>query len=567
VQQERNAEPLAGADKETVMAGRDFDRRTLLAAAGAAGAGLWLPGGALAQKRGAVPLAGFTHGVASGEPGPTSMLFWTRFQGSGEQPVPLKLELSSDPRMARSRVMGEALAEPGRDWTARATVRGLTPGKTYYYRFIGPGKNVASMVGRTRTLPDGSPAAFRMGVFSCSNLPFGWFNGYGHAVAADDIDLFVHLGDYIYEYPRGTYPSAAATVPGRTIDPAGETIRRADYWTRYRSYRADPDLQALHAHVPSVTVWDDHEIANDAWMRGAENHDASEGDWAARVDAAKAAYHDWMPVSEKPWGKYDIGRLATLYRLDTRLSGRDEPLDLGAAIKKGPDTMTALKRLRDEQWVAGGRQLLGYEQEQWLFGEMQGASRRGVRWQVLAQQVVMGLQHMPAGASALAGPNPSGEVAAFLGAAELAAKVGLPMNFDAWDGFPAARARVLATAQKNGVDLVVLAGDSHNAWANDLVNDGRPAGVEFAGQSVTSPGFETYLKAASPAQVAGALMQANPTLRWADTARRGYMQVVLTPAEALCEWRFTVPVSGRSPKLAAVQRGRAGAGQRRLQMG
>ena len=552
------------------MAGRDFDRRTLLAGAAAAGAGLLMPGAAWAQRRRAVtvaPLGGFTHGVASGEPSQTSMLFWTRFEGVGGQAVPLELEISTDPRMARARVMGQALAEPGRDWTARVTVQGLAPGRTYYYRFIGPGKAVKSVTGRTHTLPEGSPAAFRMGVFSCSNLPFGWFNAYAHAVAADDIDLFVHLGDYIYEYARGTYPGAKEAVAGRGIEPAGETIRREDYWARYRGYRADPDLQALHARVPAVTMWDDHEIANDAWRGGAENHGRDEGDWAARVAAAKAAYRDWMPVSDALWASYDIGRLATLYRLETRVSGRDQPLDLGAAIRKGPDTMTALKRLRDEQWVAGNRQLLGTEQEQWLFGQMQATAKRGVRWQVLAQQVVMGKIQMPQGASQLAGPNPSGEVAAFLGAAELASKLGLPLNMDSWDGYPAARARVLGMAQKAGADLVVLAGDSHNAWASDLVNDGRPAGVEFAGQSVSSPGFEHYLRSAPPGQVAGALTAANPTLRWADTSGRGYMQVVLTPAEALCEWRFTQPVTARSDRLARVQRARVGAGQRRLQMG
>ncbi len=549
------------------MPDREFHRRELLAAAGLAG-GLLLPGAALAQKRrvAIVPVGGFTHGVASGEPSATSMLLWTRFEGVGDSAVPLSVEVSTDPRMARARVMGQALAEPGRDWTARVTVNGLTPGRTYYYRFIGPGKAVRSMVGRTRTLPDGAPAAFRMGVFSCSNLPYGWFNAYGHAVAADDIDLFVHLGDYIYEYPRGTYPEAAKAVTGRMIEPAGETVRRADYWARYRSYRADPDLQALHAQVPAVTVWDDHESANDSWTGGAENHQESEGQWSDRLAAAKAAYSDWMPVSEAPWGKYDIGRLATLYRIDTRVTGRDEPLDLAVAIKKGPDTMTALKRLRDEQWVAGNRQLLGERQEAWLFAEMQAAARRGVRWQVLGQQVVMGKVNMPQGASQLAGPNPGGEVADFFRAAELAARLGLPMNLDAWDGYPAARARVLAAAQHNGVDLVVLSGDSHNAWANDLVNDGRPAGVEFAGQSVSSPGFESYLKA-PPSQVAGALMQANPTVRWADMSNRGYMQVVLTPAEAVCEWRFSAAVASRAAKLVGVQRARVGAGQKRLQIG
>jgi alkaline phosphatase D len=545
------------------------DRRELLGAA-ALGGGLLLPGAALAQRsrrQAPVPqFGGFTHAVASGEPTATSMLLWTRFQGTGDKAVPLSVEVSSDPRMARARVMGQALAEPERDWTARVTVKGLTPGRTYYYRFIGPGKSNKSVVGRTRTLPDGTPAAFRMGVFSCSNLPYGWFNGYGHAVAADDLDLFVHLGDYIYEYPRGEYPETSKAISGRVIEPAGETIRREDYWARYRSYRADPDLQALHAQVAAVTTWDDHEFTNDAWVSGAENHQLSEGDWAARKAAAMAAYRDWMPVSDMAWAKYDIGRLATLYRLDTRISGRDEQLDMATAIKRGPDTMTALKRMRDEQWVAGSRQLLGLEQERWLFDEMQAAAKRGVRWQVLGQQVVMGKVNMPAGASALAGPNPNAQVAAFLGAAELAAKIGLPMNLDAWDGYPAARARLLATAQRNGVDLVVLSGDSHNAWANDLVNDSRPAGVEFAGQSVSSPGFETYLKA-PPSAVAEALMQANPTLRWADMSNRGYMQVVLTPAQAVCEWRFTAPVSNRAAKLTGVQRARVGAGQKRLQIG
>lgn len=553
------------------MADRDFSRRELLAGVGVAGAGLILPGEAWAQRKRREPvpiLGGFTHGVATGEPGPTSMLFWTRYQGTGSAPVKLGLEVSTDPRMAKAKLMGEAIADPARDWTARVTVKGLTPGRTYYYRWRGPEKNVQSVPGRTRTLPDGAPPQFRMGVFSCANLPFGWFNAYGHAAAADDIDLFVHLGDYIYEYARGTYPTTPQAVAGRVIEPAGEAIRREDYWARYRSYRSDPDLQALHAQAPSVTIWDDHEIANDTWRGGAENHDPrAEGDWKARVAAATAAYRDWLPVSDQYWAKYEIGRLATLYRLETRIVGRDEPLDIGTAIRRGPDTMTALKRLRDEDWVAGSRQLLGYEQEQWLFTEMQAAVKRGVRWQVLAQQVVMGKLQAPAGASQLAGPNPPSEVASALGAAEMASRVGLPMNFDSWDGYPAARARLLSTAQRTGADLVVLAGDSHNAWASDLVNDGRPAGVEFAGQSITSPGLEAYLKGASPTQVAGALVQANPTLKWADTSGRGYMHVTLTPMVAACEWRFTAPVASRVPKLASVVRGSVGAGQRRLQMG
>lgn len=542
----------------------DINRRQLLIGGAAAGAGLLRPAPLMAA-----PLAGFTHGVASGEPGPGSMLFWTRFAGprGSDRAVPLQLELATNPRMSRSRVMAEALAEPGRDWTARATLDTLAPDTSYFYRWIGPGK-ARSVIGRTKTLPGATASSFRLGVFSCSNLPYGWFNAYGHAAAADDIDLFVHLGDYIYEYARGTYPDAASVVPGRMIEPAGATIGRQDYWQRYQSYRADPDLQAIHARYPAVTTWDDHEIANDAWARGAENHDpASEGSFAARLAAARAAYRDWMPVSDQPYARYDIGRLASLYRLDTRVHGRDPPLDPGAAIRSGPDTMTALKRLRDEQWMAGNRQLLGQDQELWLFREVEQSSRAGTRWQVLAQQVVMGKIHMPAGGSALAGANPDPQVAAFLGAAEVGAKVGLPLNMDAWDGYPAARARLLGTAQGMGLDLVVLSGDSHNAWASDLLHDGRPAGVEFAGQSVSSPGFEAYLKASSPTQVATALRQANPTLKWAATAGRGYMHVSLSPVEAVCEWRFTGPEAVRSARLAATQRARVRSGQRQLTIG
>lgn len=554
------------------MAASDFTRRSLLAAGGVAGAGLLWPGGAVARRvkrlQEPVLLGGFTHGVASGEPGPRSMLFWTRFQGSPNMPVQLVLELSADPRMARARTVGEATADPARDWTARLEVGDLTPGRTYYYRWRGPEKNVYSPIGRTRTLPEGSLDLFRLGVFSCANLPYGWFNAYGHAAAADDIDLFVHLGDYIYEYGRGTYPTAAETVAGRVLEPPGDTVTREQYWGRYRSYRADPDLQALHARVPCISIWDDHEFANDTWRGGAENHNPkTQGDWGARVQAAIAAHRDWLPVSDRYWAKYDIGRLATLYRLETRIVARDKPLDYAAAVGEGPDTITALKRLRDEQWVAGGRQMLGAEQEQWLFDAMQDTAKRGVRWQVLAQQVVMGKLLAPAGASQMVGAGMPADISAFVGLTEVAARLGLPFNLDAWDGYPAARARLLAAAQRAGADLVVLAGDSHNAWANDLVNDGRPAGVEFATTSVTSPGVEAYLRGATPAAVATAMEQANPTLRWADTARRGYAHVSLTPAQAWCDWRFTAPVTQHAPKIAATMRATVTAGQKRLQMG
>lgn len=535
-----------------------LDRRTLLAGAGA---GLVLP-----RRLFAAPLAGFTHGVASGEPGPRSMLFWTRFVGTADRPEELELEVSTSPRMTRPVARARAVADPANDWCAKTAVEGLAPGTTYYYRWTGPAK-ARSMVGRTRTLPEGDAPLFRIGLFSCSNLPYGWFNGYGHAVAADDIDLVVHVGDYIYEYARGIYPEAKAAVPGRLIEPAGETVTLEDYRARYASYRADPDLQALHALFPSVTTWDDHEVANDAWRDGAENHrPQSQGPWAARLAAARKAYREWLPVSDAAYARYDIGRLATLFRLDTRVEGRDRQLSLTEALKGATDMAAALVRFRDEQWLAGNRQLLGTAQEAWLFREMEEAARRGARWQVLAQQVIMGNLRAPADAAALMPPDPDGRLKALMQAGAAAARVGLPLNMDAWDGYPAARARLLAAAQKVGANLVVLAGDSHNAWAFDLVNDSRPAGVEFATQSVSSPGFESYLAGVAPSELGKALMAANPGLRWCETSQRGYTLVTLTPREAVAEWRFTAPVTARAPKLASRAQARVSAGSNRLQI-
>ncbi len=543
------------------MLGHGLDRRRLLAGGAAAGAALLLP-----HRLFASPATGFTHGVASGEPGSRSMLFWTRYVDAGQQPVTLRLEVASDPRLTRHVLRAEAVADPENDWCAKVRLSGLQPGKTYYYRFVGPSR-ARSMVGRTRTLPEGAVEQFRLGVFSCSNLPFGFFNGYAHAVAADDIDLFVHLGDYIYEYARGTYPDAASAVAGRVIEPAGEVVRLEDYRARYASYRADPDLQALHARVPAICIWDDHEIANDAWMGGAQNHDPqTQGPWAERLAAARRAHREWLPVSDAPYASYPIGRLASLHRLDTRVEGRERQFDLRQVIAAGPNVETALRNFRDRQWVAGNRQLLGVAQEKWLLEQMAEAARRGVRWQVLAQQVIMGQLLAPPNADQMAAAVRDPQVQAFLGAAVMASRLGIPLNMDAWDGYPAARARLLAMAQREGINLVVLAGDSHNAWANDLVTDKRPAGVEFATHSVSSPGFEAYLRGVPPRLLAEQMVAANPGLRWAETSQRGYTHVRLTPAEAVAEWRFSAAVTSRSPQLAASVRARVRAGANRLEL-
>ena len=543
----RIATPPAARTRNT--GALSLDRRTLLAG-GALGAGL------VAMPLGAQgPARGFTHGIASGEPHASGVLLWTRFVGSNE--AKLAWQVSDSAEFTRVVAEGETLAGPGRDWCAKAEVTGLEPDSWYYYRFVGPDGSL-SATGRTRTLPVGPTARYRLGVFSCSNMGFGYFNAYAHAAEANEFDLLLHLGDYLYEYEIGKYPGADQIVDGRAIAPAGEIVQLADYRLRHAAYRTDPDLQRLTQLYPMILVPDDHESANDSWTGGAENHQPStEGSWDMRKTAAMRAYREWLPVSDEPWKSYDIGDLATLFRLETRLTGRDEQLSVATVLagKSTPDQMmAALTAFRDGAWADPARHMLGAAQEAWLAAGLKASTRSGKRWQVLVQQVLMGNLNTPTAlADALPANTPEG-LRQRLMAGAMASRVGLPLNMDAWDGYPAARARVFDAALAADANLVVLAGDTHNAWAFDLAQDGNAVGVEFGVSAVTSPGFEGYLPQVPTAMLEQAVVGANPQLQWADTSRRGYMAVDLTPQAATCEWRFVSGVRQRGATLAGTHR-------------
>ena len=218
--------------------------------------------------------SGFTHGVASGEPGQSQVLLWTRYAAS--QDVNLEWQVSTDQGFARIVASGSVLASPDRDFCAKTWAKGLKPGQWYYYRFIAPDGS-QSDIGRTRTLPEGSTDKFRMAVFSCSNYGFGWFNAYAHAEQSNDADVAIHLGDYLYEYERGTYPSAEQAHKQRVLWPENEIVVLADYRLRYATYRSDPDLRRIHQSLPMICIWDDHELANDSWRGGARNQGAADG--------------------------------------------------------------------------------------------------------------------------------------------------------------------------------------------------------------------------------------------------------------------------------------------------
>jgi alkaline phosphatase D len=508
-----------------------INRRALLATAGFGIGGLMLPGGA-AMAQALLGLTGFTHNVASGEPGPDSVLLWTRYVNPTGGPSKVRVEISESRDFTKIAGGGQMVTGPWRDHTVKITVDNLAPGKWHWFRFIAPDGSM-SPVGRTKTLPVGKASKFNIAIFSCSNLGFGEFNAYGHAAAREDIDLVLHMGDYIYEYGRGGYDGGAKFAA--RIFPADEILTLADYRLRYASYRSDPQLQALHANFPVIPNTDDHEGANDAWEGGAQNHTADEGDYSVRRNAAMQVWREWLPVGEQPWKEYPIGDLATYYRTDTRMVARSKPFAHGD-LARAADPAKAFAAFHDGAWRDPAMTMFGTEQESWLFSAI--ARNKGT-WAVLGTGTNMGYNFTPEEAMNWFPKDAPERTKNFVRQGIAAAKAGLPYNLDNWGGYPVARSRVLAAAQRADANLVVVTGDSHNGWAFDLPEGGKPAGVEFGGHSVSSPGFESATAGVDPAVIARNLQEASKQeLRWVDTSNRGYMHLALTPQAATNEWIF-----------------------------
>jgi alkaline phosphatase D len=508
-----------------------IDRRALIATAGFGLGGLMLPGGRLAAQA-LLGMTGFTHNVASGEPGSDSMLLWTRYVSATGSPSKVRAEVSESRDFAKIVSGGQMVTGPWRDHTVKVTVDGLQPGRPYFYRFIAPDGTI-SPIGRTKTLPVGKTSKFNIAIFSCSNLGFGEFNAYGHAAARDDIDLVLHMGDYIYEYGRGGYDGGAKFAA--RIFPAGEIMTLADYRLRYASYRSDPQLQALHANFPVIPNTDDHEGANDSWEGGAQNHTSDEGDWSVRRNAAMQVWREWLPVGEQPWKSYEIGDLATYFRTDTRMIARTKPYGAGEMMR-APDPAKAFAEFRDGAWKDPSATMMGTEQESWLFHKF---ARQKATWTVFGSGTNMGYNYTPEEALNWFGNDIPDFRKNYARQGIAAGKAGLPYNLDNWGGYPQARSRILAAAQKNDLDLVVVTGDSHNGWAFDLPEGGRPAGVEFGGHSVSSPGLESATMGVDPKRIARDILDHNKQeLRWVDTSNRGYMHLSMTPKAATNEWVF-----------------------------
>ncbi|WP_375291303.1 alkaline phosphatase D family protein [Qipengyuania sp.] len=521
---------------------------TLLPALGA------LPGSLLAS-----PGTGFTHSVASGDPDVSSVRLWTRFVDE-LQTSELRIEVSTTESFTAPMRVATCLAGPETDFCAQARIGDLAAGRTYFYRFIGP-RGEVSPIGRTRTLPTGDVDRCRIAVVSCANATSGWFNAYEHAAARDDIDLVVHLGDYIYESPVDRSDALAGLALARGIEPLGETVSLLEYRLRYASYRADRALQELHRLHPMIVIWDDHETANNSWQNGASNHDPDEGPWEARKRAALRAFYEWLPMERQPYATYRIGNLATLFRLETRLVARSQQLDSKAALVGQKDMATAVAQFVRGPLADPARTMMGAEQEAWLARGMAESSAVGVGWQVLLQQVIMAPTRLPKIDSTWFPPGVeiSEEQQRELALGHRLSDAGVPFGLDRWDGYPAARDRLLSAASEAEADLVVLSGDSHNAWASDLSHRGAPAGVEFAVQGVSSLGLERRF-GGNPTHIAREFQSANPGLAWCDTSQRGYMDVEFTSRAATSTWHFLPSRSERSTRILgktalSVQRG------------
>lgn len=504
-----------------------------------------------------VPPADFTHGVASGDPTSSSIILWTRaVPASNSSSSYIRWQLATTPDFTQPVRSGVVKTERSRDYTLKVDVRDLAPGQRYYYRFFT--SETRSPIGETITLNNGVTAQVKFGVFSCANFPAGYFNAYDAAAKDSSIDVVLHLGDYIYEYPKGGYATANADAIGRGFVPGneGELLNLADYRTRYAQYREDKGLQLLHQRKPFIAVWDDHEIANDTYMSGAENHNAGEGDFLARRTAAIQAYYEWLPIrppmgDESPqiYRHFEFGNLVSLYMLDTRVIGREKQLSLGAY--KQPDgrfDFPAFERDVNNP----SRTLLGNEQFTWLQKQVASSNNR---WHVLGQQILMGKMHYPAEIIASTDRKAVPGIIAQLvelrqqqleGRALTAAEqqrlnVKIPYNLDAWDGYAAEREKVLNLFSKKGKSLVVLAGDTHNGWANMLTDStGKTVAVEYATPGVSSPGFEDYLGLTD--KQAEDLARALPLLidevKYCNLHQRGYMTVEFTLGQVNTAWHY-----------------------------
>ncbi|KXO80520.1 alkaline phosphatase [Acinetobacter venetianus] len=507
----------------------------------------------------------FEHGVASGDPLQDRVILWTRLTpNEASARLQVTWQIAKDQEFKQIIKTDKVTTSASQDFTVKVDATGLIPDQSYFYRFIFGDK--ISPVGQTKTLPT-TTTKVSFAVCSCSNYPAGYFYVY-REMAKQNVDVVIHLGDYIYEYGADGYATEDAEKLGRTLpaDNNKEIIKLDDYRKRYALYRKDKDLQAAHQRHPFIVIWDDHELANDTWKDGAENHQENEGSFLDRKLAALQAYFEWMPIRPvddqhvKIYRQFDFGNLVQLTMLDTRIIARDEQLDYANYL-----TATGLDITKFQADLTNpARTLMGFEQRDWLLGKLQQST---ATWNVLGQQILMAKMFIPAelllSLAEITSGNPSADILAKMNTqiTELVTlKVRLqnndptlteqekarvlttaPYNLDAWDGYFTEREILYGTLAQLKKKIVVLAGDTHNAWSSNLYSkDGAYVGVELATSSVSSPGLEKYLNIplAQLQQFEFAFKTLIDELNYCNLNQRGYLVVQFDNSQVQSQWNF-----------------------------
>lgn len=472
----------------------------------------------------------FQHGVASGDPLERRVILWTRITPTVPLPyVRVHCVIYADASMRRPIRRLRLITGPWRDYTVKVDVSNLRPGGTYYYRFEALGQE--SSIGRTRTLSTGQPDHLRFAVASCSNYSDGFFSAYRHISNREDLDFVLHLGDYLYEY--GDETSGSRELTGRVHSPNAELIALDQYRERHSQYKMDMDLQEAHRQHPFITVWDDHETANNAWSMGAANHQPGDGDYAIRKSAAMQAYFEWMPIrvegarfahDENIFRSFRFGDLARIDMLDSRLFGRDQQTPMlidpfTGDLLVDPSEVPAIL----EELESSTRQMLGQVQEDWLHRRLEASTRRKVQWHLLGQQTMLA------------------QIQTLLPGTDLR----IPINTDQWDGYPDARARLLRAVANTGRDnLIILTGDMHSSWANEVAEtpyDGATydpstsqgsRAVEFITPGITSRAVDSAVAPLIEERV----LAANPHTKYVEFRHQGYALMDIDRRRARCEW-------------------------------
>ncbi len=460
----------------------------------------------------------FYFGVASGDPHYNSVIIWTKVWRETPEAITVQWEIATDTLMQNIVQAGESSADSNSAFTVKVNVQNLQPKTRYFYRF--KYGNTYSPIGRTKTAPQFEIDSLRFAVISCSNYEAGYFNVYRLIAGRNDIDAIIHLGDYIYEYATGKYGDL--NLPRKNI-PATEIVALKDYRSRYAVYRLDKDLQEAHRLHPMISIWDDHEFANNTYKDGAGNHQQNEGEWEVRKANAKKAYFEWLPITdnaeESIIRKITYGNLAEIFLLDERTEGRSKQ------VEKLTDSTISTKRMLSEA------------QEQWL---TDGIASSTAHWKIIANQVVFSELHLE----------------------KITKKY--HSTSDIWNGYPAERNAILDFFYAHNLkNIIIITGDIHVSLGFDLVrkpldktsyhpkNSTNVIGAEFVAPSVTSAGLGERIKSKALANLAGSIMRDhNPHLRYSDLAHHGYILLTLTQEKANATWIYVNTILSKNYKIA-----------------